>query len=128
MKEKTKTMQEMIKPLAGKVLIELIRESNEYTPGISRLNPEIEPYQLVIAVGNEPLVTGSDILIDSREPFVKPGDYIITRNMGKQGYESFKLWGKDYCILYISDIAAVISEEVKNEIKNQLQQTPKEVN
>lgn len=110
--EKVLTIGEMITPGVQKVLIELLRENTEYAPGIQRLNVQIEPYQLVHAVGES-------------VSWIKPGDYIITRNMP---YEAFKLYGKEYCIIYNTDVSAVISKEIAKEIKAQLSKEKEEVN
>lgn len=114
MKKETKEVQvkDMITPAPNRVLVELVRESSEYTPGVTRLNPQIEPYLKVINV--------SETLV-----FPKVGDLIVTRNMP---YEAFKLYNKEYSVIYQSDIIAVISKEVATEIKNQVTQKDETIN
>lgn len=119
-----KPLNNLIKPNTGKVLLRMLRESSEYVPGISRLNPQSEPYMVVEAVGPTSALYASDIQLGSSpEPFCKPGDYVITRDMQ---HTVFKLFDQEYSLVFTSDIEAVISEEIVKEIKKQLTSQPKE--
>lgn len=104
-------LQELIKPTGPRVLVELVQESAEYTPGVMRLNPNIEPYQVVISVGED-------------VKNMKPGDLVLTRNMN---YESFSLFKKSYCLLYQTDITAVIDPIIAEEIKTSIADKKKDL-
>jgi hypothetical protein len=88
------------------LLIEFVRESEEYTPGITRLNREVEPYSIVRAIGK------------SDNNYIKENDYVLTRP-GTQ-LNGFKLYGKELMLIYKHEIQAVISPEVVKEIRKNL--------
>lgn len=94
-------LSDMIMPTGQKVLLELIQESNEHIAGITRLNKEVEIYAKVAAVG-------------ARAQDVKVNDWVLTRP--GITFQSFKIYGKEYTMVYDTDLIAVLHESILPEL------------
>ena len=94
-------LSDMIVPTGQKVLLQLIQESNEHIPGITRLNKEVEIYAKVASVG-------------PRAQDVKPGDWVLTRP--GITFQSFKIFDKEYTMVYDTDLIAVLHESILSEL------------
>ena len=108
MEKEVQELKEVFKMNSDYVLIELITENNEYIPGISRLNKGCENYVLIQSVGE-----------GTKQDFMKPGDYALTRP--EMNFKAFSFKGKDLSIIYKHDITAVIPEEVLPELQSDKQ-------
>ncbi len=104
-----------INPGQSKVLVEILREQTEYIPGVLKPHPVPDPYVLVHAVGENNITASA--YVGGPEPFVEAGDLVITRRMD---LPVFKIKERELAIIYISDIDAVISEEIAKNIKEDL--------
>ena len=94
-------VQDLVKPTGQRVLIELIQESNEHIPGITRLNKEVEIYAKVLAVG-------------SQVRDIKAGDWVLTRP--QITFQSFKMYNKEVTMVYDTDLIAVLDESILPEL------------
>lgn len=94
-------ISDLVKPTGQKVLLELIQESNEHIPGIKRLNKEVEIYAKVAAVG-------------SKVQDVSLNDWVLTRP--GITFQSFKLYNKEYTMVYDTDLIAVLHEDILKEL------------
>ena len=96
---------DMITPDPNMVLIEVITESSEYLPGITRVNKGCEPYQKVIAVGK------TDVPY-----FAKPGDYVLCRP--ELQFKAFSIAGHEYTLLFKHEIQAVLDPAILSEFRS----------
>lgn len=115
---KEKDLAKLIRPNNNYVLVEIILEGDKYESGISRLNKACEPYSKVLSVGDS---FSSEVLVGNTgtEPFLKPGDYIITRP--NLSFNTFELEGKLVSFIQKHEIVSRIDESLIDQFKGDKQ-------
>jgi len=95
-----------VKPTLNKVFVKLIKESDEYIPGIKKLETKVEtePYVLVVSVAEN---------VKS----VQKGDLAYTRY--GLGFNAFKFGDEYYTFINEHDIEGVITPVMKEYLKNE---------
>jgi co-chaperonin GroES (HSP10) len=110
----TLELGDMMRPILNRVLVEVLRGSDEWTKGIKKTDTSVtpKPYVKVLNVGEN--VTS-----------VKPGEYALTREGSMQW--AMTLWETQVTILNEADLLTTLSPEVVRELDNQEQKAKSKV-
>ncbi len=115
------SISDLFRPFGNKVLVELIYGGSTYgNTGIIKLDGEekAEPYVIIAAVSDKNIVTMEGAQLGYNNP-LEPGAYALTRP--EMSFQTFKLFNKAYALIDEYDITAVISEEIVQQIKDNIQ-------